>query len=170
MTQGSDTRPEGETIDPNALPPHAYHRTVGPALQVAADVAARRGHKHLFDDMPAMLGLVDLVTRLADLYIAYYPDTPADHRLLLDNAATAACVMVFQEARLDADTIDHLLRALEAAYAQAQTQAVLEGSERYVAMAFSHLDEMDRDPGRHCLKQACEHVVAAIEVWRGETQ
>jgi hypothetical protein len=99
MNTDSSTSPATETLAPDT-----YHRVVGPALQAAAETAGRRGHKSLFDDMPAMLALVDLVTRLADLHRAH--DAAAvNQATLLDDAATAACVMVFQEAKLPAPAI-----------------------------------------------------------------
>ena len=162
----NDTATDPDQLDPNALPPHIYHRTVGPGLEVVADIAAKRGHKYLFDDMPAMLALVDIVTRLADSYQTFHPDTAADHQAVLDGSATAACVMVFQEARLDAETTRQLLGALEAAYARLQQDDVIEGGARFSAMAASYLDRDDREPAKHCLKQAAQHVIAAIEAWQ----
>lgn len=165
MSPNKDTRLDPDNLDPEALQPHAYHRIVGPALQVAAEVAAKRGHKRLFDDMPAMLGLIEMVTRLADLYVDHYPDTVA-HQAILDSAATGACVMVFQEAELPADAIGQLLAALETAYRQLHEQAVIDDARPFIAMAWSHLDDDERDEGKHCLTQACQNVIAAIDNWQ----
>lgn len=156
--------------DANALPLQVYHRTVGPALQVAAETAAKRGHRQLFDDMPAMLALIEIVARLAESYRAHYPEAPAGHDALLDGAPGAACVMVFQEAKLDPATIEPMLEALERAHQQVHEHDVIGGSERYIAMAFSHLDDDERTPARHCLTQAAEHIIAAIELWRGDVE
>lgn len=169
MSPSFDTGTAGpDQLDPNALPPHVYHRTVGPALQVAAETAAKRGHRTLYDDLPAMLALVEMVARLTESYRAYYPDAPALDTPLVDNAPTAACVMVFQEAKLAPETIDQLLGALERAHRQIHEHSVIEGSERYIAMGFSHLDDEDREPARHCLTQACQQIIAAIELWQGQ--
>lgn len=165
MAQNKDTHLDPEHLDPDALSPHAYHRIVGPALQVAAEVAAKRGHRQLFDDMPAMLALIEMVTRLADLYVEHYPevDTP---QTIIDGAPTGACVMVFQEAELPADAIGQLLAALETAYRQLHEQAVIDDARPFIAMAWSHLDEDDRAEGKHCLTQACQNAIAAIENWQ----
>ena len=164
----NDTPLNPESVHPDALDPATYHRVVGPALQAAAETAAKRGHKYLFDDMPAMLALVDMVTRLADLYREHYPEVATDKADLIDKAATAACVMVFQEAELPPDAIGQCLAALETAYRQVNEQAVLDPGVRYVAMAWSHLDDEERRDAHHCLTQACEHMIAAIETWQSE--
>lgn len=157
------------TDEANTLDPDTYHRVVGPALQAAAEVAARRGHRTLFDDMPAMLALVDMVTRLADLQRQHNAEAVTEQGALLDDAATAACVMVFQEAELPASAISQCLTALEAAYRQLHEQSVIDCTTGYVAMAWSHLEDDQREPARKCLTQACEQAIAAIEIWRGET-
>lgn len=165
MAPHQDTRLDPEHLDPEALQPHAYHRIVGPALQVAAEIAAKRGHRRLFDDMPAMLGLVEMVTRLADLYAEHYPEANTT-QTIIDSAATGACVMVFQEAELPPDSVGQLLAALETAYRQLHEQAVIDDARPFIAMAWSHLDDDERAEGRHCLTQACQNIVAAIENWQ----
>ncbi|MDA3919605.1 MAG: hypothetical protein PF501_02810 [Salinisphaera sp.] len=165
MSQSKDTRLDPENLDPQALQPHAYHRTVGPALQVAAEVAAKRGHRRLYDDMPAMLALVEIVTRLSDLYAEHHGDTDASESML-DSAATGACVMVFQEAELPVDSIGQLLAALETAYRQLHEQAVIDDARPFIAMAWAHLDDDEREEGRHCLTQACQNIIVAIESWQ----
>lgn len=166
MSSDNDMPRDAGAVDPQALDHTTYHCVVGPALQAAADTAAKRGHKYLFDDMPAMLALVDMVTRLADLYREHYPEAAAQQPTLIDNAATGACVMVFQEAELAPDAVDQCLTALETAYRQIHEQSVIDGGARYTAMAWSHLDNDDREAARHCLIQAAEQTIAAIEIWR----
>lgn len=165
MSQDKDTRLDPEHLDPEALQPHAYHRTVGPPLRVAAEVAAKRGHRQLYDDMPAMLSLVEMVTRLADLYTEHHPDTDASNTML-DSSATGACVMVFQQAELPVEAIGQLLAALETAYRQLHEQNVLDDARPFIAMGWSHLDDDEREEGRHCLTQACQNIIAAIENWQ----
>lgn len=168
MNSDKDTPLDPKAIDGQALDRATYNRVVGPALQAAADTAAKRGHKYLFDDMPAMLALVEMVTRLADMYREHYPEAAADKATLIDNAATAACVMVFQEAELPTEATGQCLSALESAYRQVHEQSVIDAGTRYIAMAWSHLDDGERNEARHCLTQATEQIIAAIETWRGE--
>lgn len=165
MTHTDPTRLDPEHLDPQAMDKPTYHRVVGPALQAAAEVAAKRGHPTLHDDMPAMLALVELITRLADLFSEHYPEHPVEPEML-DNAATGACVMVFQQAKMPADAIGQCLAALETAYRQIHEQSVVDGARPFVAMAWSHLEDEERDAAQHCLQQACQHVVEAIEAWQ----
>ncbi|GAB3671911.1 hypothetical protein [Salinisphaera aquimarina] len=158
-------RLDPENLNPEAMDPDAYHVVVGPALQVAADVAAKRGHPTLHDDMPAMLALVEMVTRLADLYAETHPDGAADAQML-DNAATGACVMVFQQAEMPADAIGQCLAALETAYGQLHDQEVIADARPFIAMAWEHFEDGQRKDAMHCLTQSAQRTIAAIEAWQ----
>lgn len=161
----ANRRLDPEQLDPQALDPETYHRVVGPALEVAADIAAKRGHPTLHDDMPAMLALVEMITRLADLFAEHHPDAERD-TALLDNAATGACVMVFQEAKMPAESIGQCLAALETAYGQLYEHGVIDDARPFIAMAWEHLEDDQREEAKGCLKQASERTIAAIEAWQ----
>lgn len=151
----------------SALDPQAYHAVVGPPLQVCAEVAAQRGDPTLHADMPAMLALIDLIARLADLYADTHGEAAPD-RDVLDAAPAAACVMVLQEAKLDADAVGQCLAALETAYAQLAEHDVTQVARPQVAMAWEQLYDGDRDGALVSLKQAAQHIVAAIEAWQAK--
>ncbi|ROO30930.1 hypothetical protein [Salinisphaera orenii] len=165
MSVSDSRRLDPEKLDPEALDAEAYHRVVGPALQVAADIAAKRGHPTLHDDMPAMLALVEMISHLAERYGADHPERVKDAEVL-DNAATGACVMVFQQAEMPGDAIGQCLAALETAHRQLHEHEVLESARPFIAMAFSHLEDDERDAARHCLEQAGQRIVAEIENWQ----
>lgn len=165
MSASDSTRLDPEQLDPEAMDTNTYHRVVGPALQVAAAAAAKRGHPTLHDDMPAMLALVEIVTHLAERFAEEHPDR-ADNAEMLDNAATGACVMVFQEAKMPGEAIGRCLAALETAYGQLHEHQVLQSARPFIAMAFSHLEDDEREPARHCLEQATQRIVAEIEAWQ----
>jgi len=154
----------------NELPPEAYHRVVGPPLKAAAETAARRGNKTLFEDMPAMLSLVDMVTRLADLYRQHDPDLDDEKAQLLEGAAMSACVMVFQNSELPEEAINDCLGALQAAYRQLNEQAVIDLATPHIAMAWSHMEDEQREQAQKCLTEACEKTIAAIEVWEANRE
>lgn len=158
-------RLDPENLDAEAMDPDIYHIVVGPALQVAAEVAAKRGHPTLHDDMPAMLALVETVTRLADLYADNHPEHAGEAKML-ENAATGACVMVFQQAEMPADAIGQCLAALETAYRQLHQHQVLEDARPFIAMGWSHLEDGEREPARGCLEQAATTMIAAVEAWQ----
>lgn len=166
MTQDSEQPQDLEQAHPEAMDRATYNLIVGPALKATAEVAARRGHRYLFDDMPAMLVLVDIVTRFADLYRQHYPEAARQKGSLLDSAAASACVMVFQEVQLSGEAIEQCLTALQRAYRQLQDEQVINEGVRHIAMAWSYLADEQRDPAHDCLKQACEWNIAAIESWQ----
>ena len=165
MTESDATPHDPGHPDPEAMDSRTYHTVVGPALQAAADVAAKRGHPTLHDDMPAMLALVEMVTRLVDLFREHYPDHSVSPEIL-DGAATGACVMVFQQAKLSPEATRQCVTALETAYRQAHEQAVIDSARPFVAMAWSHLEDDERDEAKHCLEQASQNVIAEIENWQ----
>lgn len=159
-----------ETLDENApdtLDADTYHIVVGPPLQVCAELAAKRGDPTLHADMAAMLALIDLVVRLADLYIETHGDD-ASSRQMLDTAPAAACVMVLQEADLDPDAIGQCLAALETAYAQLAEHDVTAGARPHVAMAWEQLCDGKRESALESLAQAAKHIVTAIEAWQAK--
>lgn len=152
-----------QKLDPEAMHPEAYHSIVGPPLQVAAEVAAKRGDPTLHADMAAMLALIDLVTRLADYWQAAHP---ADANAALSDAPTAACVMVLQEAEMPPDTIGQCLAALESAYGSLLQDGVTDVAENSVEAAWHDLTRNKRDAAIAQLKQGAEKIVAAIDGWQ----
>lgn len=150
---------------PGALDPETYHLVVGPPLQVCAELAAQRGDPTLHADMAAMLALIDLVARLADLHAETRGDA-APARETLEAAPAAACVMVLREADLDAEATGRCLAALEAAYAQLAEHDVTAGARPHVAMAWELLCDGDRGDALEHLGRAARHIVAAIEDWQ----
>lgn len=165
MSASDSARLDPEQLDPDAMDAHTYHAVLGPSLQVAAEVAAKRGHPTLHDDMPAMLALIEMVAQLGALYRESYGDR-LDKPEMLDQAATGACVMVFQEAGMPGDSIGQCLAALETAHRQLHEHDVLADALPFVAMAWSHIDDDARDQARYCLDQAARTMIAAIEAWQ----
>src|SRR5699024_7015891 len=158
-----------DPLDPAFLDPAVYHVVVGPALQVAAEVAAKRGDPTLHADMPAMLALIDLITHLAYLYTQTYPERPTD-RAKLDEASAAACVMVLQEAEMEPFAIEQCLQALQAAYKQLYEHEVVEQARPFIAHAWEHLVDDQREQARACLTMAANTIIAAIENWREQVE
>lgn len=155
--------PEG--VDPQALDPEAYHTVIGPALQVTAEVAAARGDPTLHADMPAMLALIDLVTRLADYWCAEETGGSDSNETLAD-APTAACVMVLQEAEMPPDSIGQCLGALESAYQSLLSDDVTDVAATSVERAWQQFGNNQRDAAIAQLKQGAQQIVGAIDAWQ----
>lgn len=158
-----------ETLDLNALSQDAYHAVVGPALQVAAEAAAKRGDPTLHADMPAMLALVDISSHLAHLYGETYHDSGVNQDKL-DGAPAAACVMVLQEAEMEPWAIEECLGALQAAYKQMYENSVVDEARPFIAHAWEHLVDGQREQAHGCLTMATHTIIAAIENWREQVE
>mgnify|MGYP000444526124 CR=1 FL=1 len=151
------------------LTPEAYHQTVGPSLKAAADIAAKRGHPTLHDDLPCMIALVELVSRLVDLYA----DTRAltEHeRGVLDAAPLGAAVMVLGEAGLDADTIAVMRDALRDAHSRVHDQGIIDDPRPTVAMAWSYLMDAKREAADNYLQRSVLAMAEAIDAWEAAPQ
>lgn len=157
--------PQG--LDPDALDPDTYHMVVGPPLQVAAEIAAARGDPTLHGDMPAMLALIDLVSRLAEYWRAEHGTENQTDDPLAD-APTAACVMVLQEAEMPPGTIGQCLAALESAYGSLLDEGVTDVAATAVERAWRALVNDHRDTAVEQLKQGGQQVVGAIEAWQAQ--
>lgn len=158
-----------QSLEHGALDEHAYHAVIGPALQVAAEAAAKRGDPTLHADMPAMLALVDISTHLAHLYVETYPDNDVD-QARFDQASAAACVMVLQEAEMEPVAVEQCLEALQAAYKQLYEHSVVDDARPFIAHAWEHLVDDQREPARACLTMAANTIIAAIENWREQVE
>lgn len=154
--------------DLNALDQEAYHAVVGPALKAAADAAAKRGDPTLHADLPAMLALVDISTHLAYLYGETYPDSNVD-KSQLESAPAGACVMVLQEAEMEPEAIDQCLTALKMAHEKLYEQDVISAARPFIAHAWEHIVDGQREQAANCLTMAVNTIVAAIETWEEQT-
>lgn len=153
----------GNPHDPDTLPPAIYYASVGPALKAAADVAARRGHPTLHDDLASMIALVELVTRLCDLHLDN-GDGPSVNAQL-EAAPLGAATMVLREADLDADTIEVMIDALAAAHTRVRDEGVIDDPRPTVAMASSYLADNDRGKADHYLQRSATAIAESIDAW-----
>lgn len=147
------------------LTPAEYQLLAAPALQVAAEQAARRGDPHLFNDMPSMLALLGMVSALVHAYLEGEPGPEASARKELEAAPLAVCALVFTESGLEAPTVEQCLRALSAAYLQLLRKGILGPQDAYVGKAYGELRAGEREGGLKSLRQAAFAMVQAVETW-----
>ena len=151
------------------LTPAEYQLLAAPALQVAAEQAARRGDPHLFNDMPSMLGLLGMVSALVHAYLGD-PLPGASPREVLEAAPLAVCALVFAESGLEAPTVEQCLYALSAGYLQLLRQGILGPQDAYVDKAYGEFMAGDRDVGMRSLRQAAFTMVQAVEIWESRRE
>ena len=148
------------------LTPAEYQLLAAPALQVAAEQAARRGDPHLFNDMPSMLALLGMVSALLHAYLEALPPD-ASPRDVLEAVPMTVCALVFTETGLEAPVVEQCLRALSAAYLQLLRQGALGPQDAYVDKAYGEFMAGTREVGIQYLRQAAFAMVAAVEAWEG---
>lgn len=147
----------------DALSATTYYAVVGPALKAAASVAARRGYPTLHDDLPCMIALIELVTRLADLYVEHDPNQT--ERDTLAAAPLGAAAMVLREAEVDQSSIELMTDALANAHARVHQAAVIDDPRPTVAMAWSYLADAERDTADRYLQRSVLAIAEAIDTW-----
>jgi hypothetical protein len=146
-----------------------YHLLAAVPLQAAAEIAAHRGDPQLFNDMPAMLALLAMVTTLAHAYLNRNPVfLRRSPDATLEAAPVAVCALVFSESNLEPSEVEACLRALSTAYLQLLVQGVLGPQDAYVDKAFDALLAGDRATALQFLKRAASAMAAAIDVWEAE--
>lgn len=143
-----------------ALDADRYAQVVAPALKVAADLAARRGDPHLFNDMAAMLTLRRQVEILARCANAGTAEDPA-----LTMAPQAACVMPLQEGKLPPEAVNDCLQALENASELLEAAGAFSSGEVDTVKAWQAVKSDDMDTAHELLKRGAGAMVAAVDEW-----
>lgn len=146
-----------------------YQLLAAVPLQAAADIAAQRGDPQLFNDMPVMLALLAMVTKLTDNYLhgmAGFPQRSPD--TTLEAAPVAVCALVFSESNLEPFEVETCLGALSVAYLQLLRQGVLGPQDAYVEKAYQSLLAGERTMALQFLKRATYAIAAAIDAWEAQ--
>jgi len=155
-----------EPQDVVALSDREYARLVAQPLKVSAELAARRGHRQLFDDLPAMLTLLHLVHGLTQWYWLS-PDDAIDRSswATLSLAPLGACRMALTLAEMDEAACVTCLQALQAGYELLQRDHVLPAATELTAAAWQALQDTDPAAAHAALTAAAGQTVQAIEHW-----
>jgi hypothetical protein len=154
------------TVPEGMLTTQEYQLIAAVPLQAAAEIAAQRGDPQLFNDMPAMLALLVMVTTLTHTYLNRRPGFPqSSPDATLEAAPVAVCALVFSESNLEPSEVTVCLRALSSAYLQLLRQGVLGPQEAYAGKAFESLLAGDRVGALQSLKRAAYAMTAAVDAW-----
>ena len=155
-----------EPQDVIALSDREYARLVAPPLKVSAELAARRGHRQLFDDLPAMLALLHLVHGLTQWYWLSKDDAIGRSSwATLSLAPLGACRMALTLAEMDEAACVTCLQALQAGYELLQHDHVLPAATELTAAAWQALQDTDPTLAHAALTAAAGQAVQAIEHW-----
>ena len=155
-----------EPQDVIALSDREYARLVAPPLKVSAELAARRGHRQLFDDLPTMLALLHLVHGLTQWHWMSKDDAIGRSSwATLSLAPLGACRMALALAELEEAACVTCLQALQAGYELLQRDHVLPAATELTAAAWRALQDNDPTLADAALTAAAGQVVQAIEHW-----
>jgi hypothetical protein len=148
-----------------------YQLLAAVPLQAAAEVAAQRGDPQLFNDMPAMLALLAMVTTLTYAYLNREPVFPQrSPASALEAAPIAVCALVFSESNLEPPEVQTCLRALSSAYLQLLREGTLGPQDAYIEKAFEALLAGDRSQALQGLKRGAVAMAQAVDAWEaGQT-
>jgi len=152
--------------EPNWLNPEEYQIIVAPSLKVAAELAASRGDPKLYQELPSMLCLIYLITRLRDLYIDQWGVlNTMSSDISLAEAPQAACAMVLAEANVEKTDAATLLSALSRAYSQVIEADICHAADEVILQAWEAIKKGDNEQFIAQVEQAAKKFVAAVVQW-----
>lgn len=154
-------------LDPkNAINPNEYQLLVAPVLQVVTEIAAKRGDKQCFNDLPAMVAMLSLGTSLSNFYWQEWGELgEASSEEAIQAAGLGACVMVLQNAELESQQINDMVLGLANGFRKLTMDSVIGEEVEIVEKAWRNMVEGDMDAARENLKHAAMAVVIAVETW-----
>jgi hypothetical protein len=146
-----------------------YALLVAPPLKVVAQLAASRGHRQLFDDLPGMLTLMHLVRGLTEWYWVSPPSQqPRSPWSTLSLAPLGACQMALSLAEMDEETQRTCLHALQAGYELVSRAGALPAPTVLLESTWRALQAQESAAAEMALRDAGLLAMQAIEDW--ETQ
>jgi hypothetical protein len=152
-----------------ALSETEYALLVALPLKVVANLAASRGHRQLFDDLPGMLTLMHLVRGLTERYWMSPPQQqPRSPWSTLSLAPLGACQMALSLAELDEETQRTCLHALQAGYELASMAGALPAPTVLLESTWGALQEQQPAAAETALRDAGLLAIRAIEDWENQ--
>ncbi|ORU93244.1 MAG: hypothetical protein A6F70_05050 [Cycloclasticus sp. symbiont of Bathymodiolus heckerae] len=152
--------------EPDWLSPEEYQMIVAPSLKVCAELAASRGDPTLFQDLPSMVCLIHLVTRLKDYYIDEWAVLSAtSSEASLKKAPEAACMMVLTEGNVGKDELPSMIDSLKNAYKMVQAAGVGDNADDDIQQAWEYMKKSEHEQFMALLEQSAKKFVIGIDVW-----
>lgn len=146
-----------------------YALLVAPPLKVVAQLAASRGHRQLFDDLPGMLTLMHLVRGLTEWYWVSPPlQQPRSSWATLSLAPLGACQMALSLAELDEETQRTCLHALQAGYEMVSMAGALPAPTVLLESAWRALQAQEPAAAETALRDAGLLAMQVIEDWENQ--
>lgn len=144
-----------------------YRMVLAPALEAAAEQAARRNDPYLYNDMASMLALMAMVTGLVECYRADRGSGESGEEAMRA-APLAACALVLTESDLSGAQMDECLQALHSAWRLLERDGIVGGEGNRVRPAWDQLANDRRTEARDRLLVIANDICSAIDRWERE--
>ncbi len=152
--------------EPDWLSPEEYQMIVAPSLKVCAELAASRGDPTLFQDLPSMICLVHLVTRLKDYYIEEWVVLSAtSSEASLQRVPEAACMMVLTEGNVAKDELSSMIDSLNKAYEMVKAAGIGVDADGDIQKAWGFMKKSKNEQFLALLEQVAKKFVIEIDGW-----
>jgi hypothetical protein len=143
-----------------------YRYLVAPSLKVCASLAASRNEPWLATDLPSMIALYHVVTRLLSTYSDEWGNlgeaSPAE---ALEKIPDATLAMVMKEAEFAPEVVGECMDAVHRAYAMLREQAVVPADEPMLNAAWRAMTANDEVSAEALIGAVAGNVVQAIDEW-----
>lgn len=158
-----------QSLDTDCLNPNEYQLLIATPLELIAGIAARRGDPDCYNDMSAMLALFTVVTGLAHCYLEEWGQLGgASAQQTIQTAPLGACLMVLQQAKLEGNQIQDMLRGLSGAWRHLLKEGVIGGEMPLIQQAWRKIVEEDLTTAKIHLRDAAMAVVASVDDWEAQ--
>jgi hypothetical protein len=158
-----------QSLDLDCLNSNEYKLLIAPALECITDIAARRGDPDCYNDMSSMLALFTVVTGLARCYLEEWGQLgAASEAEAINSAPLGACLMIFQQAKLEPMQCQEMLRGLSGAWRHLVKEGVIGAEFPLIQQTWRKLVEEDHTTAKIHLRDAAMAVVASVDDWEAQ--
>lgn len=144
-----------------------YRMVLAPALEAAAEQAARRGDPYLYNDMASMIALMAMVAGLVECYRDERGWGESGEEAMRA-APLGACALVLTESELSPAQVDECLQALHSARRLLERDAVVGREASRLAPVWALLVEDRRTEAVERLVEVADEICTAVDRWEKE--
>ncbi|WP_348672331.1 hypothetical protein [uncultured Abyssibacter sp.] len=153
-------------IDQNWVNSLEYRSIVAPSLKVCASLAASRNEPWLATDLPCMLALHHVVTKLLGIYSDEWGNLgDASSPEALEKMPDATLALVMQEAEFSREAVAECIDAVHRAYDMLLDARVIATTEPMLAAAWRAMTASDDISAEALIGAVAGNVVQAIDEW-----
>ena len=143
-----------------------YQSIVAPTLKVCASIAASRNEPWLATDLPCMLAVHHIVTRLLGIYSDEWGNLgESSSSQALDKLPDATLALVMKEAEFSLDAVAECIDAVHRAHQMLLDEQVISAQEPMLNAAWRALTASDEVSAEALIGAVAGNVVQAVDDW-----